>query len=374
MARTVIATGDSQTVKHYSAAMFMECIPQSFFLSKFIGKAKRVDKQRTQTDPDYPIQILTDLENDAGDAISYDLFTRAKGQGIEGDNVLRGNEEKLVVYTDTVKIDQLRHGMDCGGRMTRKRTRHNLREVAKSNLAGWWAERFDELFMMYLAGERGDDSSIWVLPTGYAAFAGNTLTGPDSTKDIYAGAATTTASIVASDTFTIDLIDDAVSLADLSTPLMRKCKVGGKSFRAVLILHPYAVRDLRTNTSVGQWMDLNKAAGVRGPENPIFSGDDFIGVYNGVAIFKHPKVPYHNDWGGAAVTGARNFMLFAQSGVIAFGSPGNGLRFSWHEEEEDRGNVQVIDTGSMFGVKKAVFNSVDFGVVTIASAASPTRP
>jgi len=374
MARTVIATGDAQTVKHYSAAMFMECIPNSFFLSKFIGKAKRVDKQRTQTDPDYPIQILTDLENDAGDSIAYDLFMRAKGLGVEGDNVLRGNEEKLVVYTDSVKIDQLRHGMDCGGRMTRKRTRHNLREVAKSNLAGWWAERFDELFMMYLAGERGDDTSIWVLPTGYGSFAGNTLTGPSANKDIYAGAATSAATITAADTFTLDLIDDAVSLADLSTPLMRKCKVGGQNFRAVLVLHPYAVRDLRTNTATGQWIDIQKAAGVRGPQNPIFSGDDFIGSYNGVAIFKHAKVPYHTDWGGSTITGARNIMLFAQAGVIAFGSPGNGLRFSWHEEEEDRGNVQVIDTGSMFGVKKAVFNSEDFGVITIASAASSTRP
>ena len=100
MARSVVGTSDGITVKHYSAAMYMECIPQSFFLSKFIGKAKRVDKQRTQTDPDFPVQILTDLENDAGDAISYDLFTRAKGLGIEGDNVLRGNEEKLVWYTD----------------------------------------------------------------------------------------------------------------------------------------------------------------------------------------------------------------------------------------------------------------------------------
>lgn len=372
MARTVVATGDGITVKHYSAAMFMECIPQSFFLSKFIGKAKRVDKQRTQTDPDYPIQILTDLENDAGDSIAYDLFTRAKGQGIEGDNVLRGNEEKLVWYTDSVKIDQLRHGFDTGGRMARKRTRHNLRDVAKSNLSGWWSERFDELFMLYLAGERGA-STFWVLPTTYAGFAGNTLTGPDSTKDIYAGSATSTSDIVATDTFTLDLIDDAVALADMSTPLMRKCKVGGESFRAVLILHPYCVRDLRTNTATGQWQDINKAVGIRGNGNPIFAGEDFIGVYNGVAMFKHPKVPHHTTW-NTSVHGARNVMLFAQAGVIAFGSPGNGLRFSWHEEEEDRGNVRVIDTGTIFGVKKAVFNSIDFGVMTIAAAASATRP
>jgi len=374
MPRTVVATGDGITVKHYSAAMFMECIPQSFFLSKFVGKAKKVDKQRTQTDPDYPIQILTDLENDAGDSIAYDLFVRAKGQGVEGDNVLRGNEEKLVWYTDSCKIDQLRHGFDVGGRMTRKRTRHNLRDVAKSNLSGWFAERFDELHMMYLAGERGDDVGIWILPDGYAGFAGNTLTGPDSTKDIYGGDATSTADLSASDTFTLDLIDDAVAMADLSTPLMRRCKVGGKSFRAVLVLHPYCVRDMRTNTSVGQWMDIQKAAGIRGEGNPIFSGDDFIGVYNGVAMFKHPKVPLHDDWGGSTIAGARNLMLFAQAGVIAFGSPGNGLRFQWHEEEEDRGNVQVLDVGSIFGIKKSVFNSKDFGVITIAAAASSTRP
>jgi len=295
---------------------------------------------------------------------------RPKGQGIEGDNVLRGNEEKLVVYSDAVKVDQLRHGFDCGGKMTRKRTRHNLVEVAKSNASGWFAERFDELFMMYLAGERGTDTTIWVLPTGYAGFAGNTLTTPDATKDIYAGDATSTADIAADDKFTLDLIDKAVALADMSTPLMKRCKVGGQDFRGVLVLHPYCVHDLRTNTSTGQWMDIQKAAGIRGPGNPVFSGDDFIGVYNGVGIWKHPKVPWHTNW-NTSIDGARNIMLFGQAGVLAFGSPGNGLRFSWHEEEEDRGNVHVVDVGAMFGVKKAVFNGVDFGVITIAAAAAP---
>lgn len=270
----------------------------------------------------------------------------------------------------SIKIDQLRHGFDCGGRMTRKRTIHDLREVAKSNLSGWWAERFDELLFMYLTGERGDDTSIWVLPNTYSAFAGNTLTTPDTAKDIFAGDSTSTSDIDANDKFTLDLIDKAVAMADLSTPLMKQCKVGGQDFRAVLVLHPYCVRDMRTNTSAGQWMDLNKAAGVRGSGNAVFAGDDFIGVYNGVAIYKHPKVVYHSDWGSGAVYGARNIMLFAQAGAIAFGSAGDGMRFNWHEEEEDRGNVQVIDTGSIFGVKKAVFNSKDFGVITIAAAAA----
>jgi N4-gp56 family major capsid protein len=152
---------------------------------------------------------------------------------------------------------------------------------------------------------------------------------------------------------------------------MRRCKVGGQSWRAVAILHPYQVRDLRTNTSTGQWLDIQKAAGVRGPQNPIFNGGDFVGAYNDVAIFKHPKVVSFNNLGaGSDVSCARALVLFAQAGVIAFGSPGNGLRFSWHEELEDRGNVQVIDTGSIFGIKAAIFNSIFFGVESILTASA----
>lgn len=253
-------------------------------------------------------------------------------------------------------------------RTHRKRTRHNLRDVAKSNLSGWWAERFDELLFTYLAGDRGDDTDIWVLPSSFSSFAGNTLTTPDSTHDIYGGDATNTASIDANDKFTLDLIDKAVAMADMVTPLMRKCKMGGQTFRGVAVLHPFCAHDLRTNTATGQWMDIQKAAGIRGTNNPVFQGGDFLGVYNDVAIFKHPKVPRNTDWGGSTVGGARNLLLCAQAGVIAFGSPGNGLRFSWHEEEEDRGNVIVIDTGAIFGVKKVVFNNLDFGVITMNTA------
>jgi N4-gp56 family major capsid protein len=194
------------------------------------------------------------------------------------------------------------------------------------------------------------------------------VTAPDSTHDIYGGDATTTASIDANDTFTLDLLDKAVAMLDVTTPLMRPCKVGGQSFRGVAILHPFCVHDMRTNTSTGQWMDITKSAGVRGQENPIFKGGDFIGEYNGLAIFKHPKVPRNADWGGAAVPGARNLVLCAQAGVIGFGSPGEGLRFDWFEEMEDRGNVQVIDVGAIFGVKACVFNSLFNGVITINTA------
>lgn len=378
MARTVIGTTDSITVKKYSAAMFMEAIPRSFFLKGidkkgggiFIGKAKKVNKTRSETSPDYPIMMLTDLEQDSGDSISYDLFMRATGAGIEGDNVLRGNEEKLVFYSDSVKIEQLRNGFDCGGKSSRKKTIHDLRDVAKSNLAGWWSERLTEDFFCYLAGDRGDDSGgVWLTPTTYTGRASNTMTAPDSTHDIYGGSATSTATITANDKFTIDLIDKALALAETTTPLMRPCLYDGVA-HYVCILHSYAAYDLWTNTATGQWMEIVKSAEKRGSENPIFKGGDVIGMYKNVILMKHPKIPRNTDWGSGAIAGARNLFLGAQAGVIAWGSPGDGLRFDWHEEMEDRGNVQIIDSGSMYGVKKCIFNSLDNGVITINTAAA----
>ena len=61
-----------------------------------------------------------------------------------------------------------------------------------------------------------------------------------------------------------------------------------------------------------------------------------------------------------------------QAAVVSFGSTGTGLRFDWHEEQEDRGNQVVITTGSIFGIKKTAFTidgvSRDFGVMALDTA------
>ena len=375
MSKTVIGTSDLITVKHYSAGVFMEVVPQSFFLSKFIGPIQKIGKYRQESSPDYPIQMITNLENEAGDAVSYDLFYRAKGIPIIGDNILRGNEMNLSWASDTVNIDQVRQGFNCGGKMTRKRTAHDLNAIAKVQGGGWTAEIVDEMFFAYFAGDRGDDTAIWILPTGTPAVLGiNTLTAPQSGRAIYGGDATTTASIDAADKFTIDLIDKGVAMLDTSTPFIRPCKMGGQKFRGVAVLHPFCIHDLRTNTGEGQWQDIVKAVGVRGTNNPIFQGDDFVGIHNGVAIFKHPKVVRNTDWGAGTVYGARNLLLGAQAGVIAWGAPKKGERFTWHEELEDRGNQQILDFGAMFGIKRCIFTdpadstAKDNGMITINTA------
>jgi N4-gp56 family major capsid protein len=80
-----------------------------------------------------------------------------------------------------------------------------------------------------------------------------------------------------------------------------------------------------------------------------------------------------SDYGaGGNVNACRNLFMGRQAAVMAFGSPGTGLRFDWHEETQDRGNQAVIDTGTIVGVKKTAFTidgtSRDFGVIALDSA------
>jgi hypothetical protein len=46
----------------------------------------------------------------------------------------------------------MRGGVNAGGRMTRKRTLYDLREIAKRE-SEYWARVFDELLFMYLLGQ-----------------------------------------------------------------------------------------------------------------------------------------------------------------------------------------------------------------------------
>jgi N4-gp56 family major capsid protein len=143
MAKTIVGLNDPKAVKRYSAALAVDIGRTSYFNKKMMGYGP---------DASAPIHMLTDLESDAGEQIVYDLNMQLGMQPVEGDNTLEGLEEDLKFYTDNVYIDQMRGGVNGGGRMTRKRTLHDIRQISKKRQADWWARVFDELFFMYLSG------------------------------------------------------------------------------------------------------------------------------------------------------------------------------------------------------------------------------
>lgn len=372
MARTIIGVNDPKAVKRYAGLLAYDQSQKSYWNTRFMGRGEAAE---------VPIQILTDLESDAGESISYDLLAELKMAPVEGEDTLEGKEENQKFYTDTIYIDQARCGVNTGGKMTRKRTLHNLREKARRQQSNWWARLFDELLFIYISGSRGINSNF-LLPATYTGRASNALYSPDSNHVLYGNDATAFNNIDSNDKFDLRLVDRAKTKADsqgggaTNVPVMQPCKIDGNE-TFVCVMHTFQEDDLRSNTSTGQWMDIQKAAAAaEGRANPLFKGS--LGMYRGVILHSHRNVIRFNNAGsGANVEAARGLFLGSQSAVVAFGSPGTNLRFDWNEETRDNGDKVVITSSSIFGTKKVRFDydndgtpETDFGVFALDTAAA----
>lgn len=368
MAKTIIGLNDAKAVKRFSAFLATDTARKSYFNKKFMGEG---------VESEMPIQILRQLESDGGEQISYDLVMQQKMEPVEGDETLEGKEEDLSFFSDSVYIDQARGGVNTGGRMTRKRTIHDLRKIARTKQSDWWSRIFDELFFMYLSGARGTNSDF-IFGLGYTGRANNAFVAPDAAHVMY-GDGTTKATLTSAGKMSVTLIERAETKAETlgggttGIPAIEPMNIDGE-LRYVICMHSFSAYDLRTNTSTGQWLDIQKAAATaEGRNNPIFKGS--LGMINNVVLHSHKGVIKFTDYGaGGNVAASRALLLGRQAGVCAFGSSGNGLRFDWHEESRDNGNQAVITTASIFGIKKTAFSiasvSRDFGVISIDVAAA----
>lgn len=365
MSQTVVGLNDAKAVKIWSAKLAQDSFAKSYFEQSLVGVGN---------ESSMPIQRFTDLEKSKGEEIKYDLVAKLKGQGVEGDNKLAGNEENLAFHTDSLYIDQKRHGVNTGGAMTKQRTLHDMRAIATRLLSDWWAQVFDEQYFIYLSGARGANAGL-LTPLDFTGRANNTVTAPDSDHLVYGGNTTAKNDLDANDKITLALIDKLVTKANTmgasndGLSRIQPVMVEGKK-RFVLLMHDYQEYDLRTNTSTGQWLDIQKALASGGKESNIFKGG--LGMYNDVVLHKHPTAITFTDYGvGTNVAAARALFLGEQAASMAFGGGSKGnSRYSWHEELEDRGNVLVVDTAAIFGVKKVRFNSKDFGVIAVDTAAA----
>lgn len=369
MARTIVGVNDAKAVKRYSGLMAVDVSQKSYFGPRMMKRG---------ADAEVPLQILTDLESDAGEQITYDLLAELTMAPVEGEDNLEGNEERQRFYTDQIYIDQARCGVNTGGRMTRKRTLHDLRARAKQQQSSWWARLQDELIFIYLSGKRGVNPNFLV-PLGYAGRANNALAAPDVNHVLYGNDATAYNNIDAADKMDLRLVDRAKTRADsqgggaTNIPVLQPCKIDGNE-TFVLVMHTFQEDDLRANTQTGQWLDIQKAAAsAEGRSNPLFKGS--LGMYRNVILHSHRNVIRSADGGaGANVETARALFMGAQAGVCAFGSPGTNMRYDWHEETRDNGDKVVITTSSIFGTKKVRFDiegtQQDFGLFSLDTAAA----
>ena len=299
---------------------------EEIFFKRFIGESE-----------DAIIQKKSDLKKDKGDTITIPLMMKLSGAGVDGDATLEGYEEAMTFYDMAVAVDQKRNAVRLKGKMEEQKAAFDLRSSAKKALKTWMIEYVEKLFFTTLG------------------------TSPTSARVLYGGDATTVGEIVDADKLSTTLISTAKRKAELASPKIRPVRVDGKEY-FVLLVHPYAARDLKTDSA---WLAAQQYANVRGDLNPIFSGS--LGIWDGVAIWEHPWVRLTTE-GASGANAAYNMLLGAQAGAWAVAKEP-----FWEEDTFDYNNQVGFATGLIHGVKKSAFGASgseqDFGMITIITGA-----
>jgi N4-gp56 family major capsid protein len=346
---------------------------QSFwFANGFIGNS--------DSDMNSVIQRVTKLtETERGLECVMQLVLDMQSDGIVGDNELEGNEEALQNDAQTIRIDQLRNGNKSKGEMAEQATVIRFRQQSKDKLTFWLSDKLDELMFLTVSGVsysstyNGATRVNSQLPS--LAFAGDVV-APSSNRQVFAGTATSTATLTASNTMNWATIVEANTTAVFRR--LRPIRDGGRNYYA-MVMHPRQRRDLVLDPT---YQTIVRSAETRSSKNPLFKGA--ISVVDGVVIHYHNKV-YNTSglasgskWGsGSTIDGAQALLLGAQAGGIAT----VGQMF-WREAVlTDYGNRPGIGVGRKIGMLKPQFLSTfdlsgttptrqDFGVISVYTAAA----
>ncbi|STD44936.1 Uncharacterised protein [Edwardsiella tarda] len=115
------------------------------------------DKQGVnQTSYTAPVVRVTDLTKTKGDTVDMQVIHKLSKRPTMGDQKLEGRGENLQFADFALSIDQGRHIVDAGGRMSQQRFKHDLRSAARRLLGTYFNDLQDQCAVVHLAGARGD--------------------------------------------------------------------------------------------------------------------------------------------------------------------------------------------------------------------------
>ncbi len=358
MAVHTIGVNDALAVKLWSARMDVEALKETTAY-EFMGSGSGS-----------LCQIMTETQKGAGDSVKWGIRMLPTGIGTTENETQEGNEEGITRYSDIMVINELGHAhrVRAAGTIDRQRVPYDMREECYDSLKDWAADRIDTWFFNQLAG-----NTVTGLDLKYLGF--NAAIAPASTRILRGGSALTTDQAVNGDSaavFKLSLIDKAVNIAKTSTPMIRPIKGLGKDIDYVCFIHPHQTLSLRADASTaGNWFDLQgkRLQGGETDANGLYTGA--LGIYNRTLIVENTRVPngVHSSTAAAQTSTRRAIFCGAQSAAAAFGKGGGKNKFKWVEDMFDYDRELGVRTSWIGGVKKTVYNSVDYGAIAITTYA-----
>jgi N4-gp56 family major capsid protein len=369
MAATNFAALTSEQYTVWSRDFWREARNKTFLMS-FAG-----------TGANSMVQRITELRKTTDGARAViTLINEATGDGVVGDNTLKGNEETLGSDEMVIQLDQWRKAHRNTGRMSDQASIVNFRGEAKDQLSQTASRVLDELGFLTLSGV-----SYAYRPNG-AARVGSQLpqlkyaadvTAPTSQRHFRWDASTgleagDTTAVAAADTPSWKMLVEAKAKAVDSYIAPLRSDNGIEVYN--VFMTPRGIAKLKQDPDfLAAWRD----AGKRGEDNPLFKGTKHggkQGIYiDGLNILEYRNVfnttGTSSKWGGGSVDGQR--VLICGRQALAFADIGMP---TWVEEDEDYKNVIGISVAKIFGLLKPRLYSTyaqseqDFGVMCVDTA------
>ena len=394
-----------QAAKMFGAALFMHTRRQNTFVNMLTGaapKAVKADKKKnkTQTEPGAPVVMVNDLSKEAGDTVEMDLFHNLGGLPTMGDEKIEGRGESLSKVEFELNIDQGRHNVDSGGKMSQQRTKQNLLQVARTMLGNYFNDLQDEIATYHLAGARGDFMpSDMIIPLAshekFKKIMVNDVNAPTADRHFFGGDADTFAALDPTDKLALAKIDEiALYLEEMAHPIkpikFEADQLYNESPFYVLFVTPRQWNDLWQDLqSSGQAQQLlaNAVQRSQGFKHPLFQGDRVM--WRNILVRKYSK-PVRFMAGSTVNLGSatgdgtetqetaatvidRGILLGGQAMACAYGKTSSGAQFSMHTKKVDHDNGRETSIAWMNGLKKVRFKEKsgrinDYGVCVLDTA------
>ena len=350
MADTILLTNDPLTRKRWAKDLFVGLLPQTE-INDLVG-----------TGIDSIIQQRTELGKGDGDQITFGIALPIEAEGVVGRDPVEGTEAKLAFKDFKCTIEELNQAVNTGGRMDQQRMPYNLLQIGKAALQRWWAVKLSDMAFAHLCGD-----------TSYRVAGKIFAQAPEEPDDEHWLRMNDTdeASMTSADIMDLTFLDRMKQKAenpDLSKHcyIVRPLNLKGKNYYRV-ILHNYVFDQLRQNTNIGQWGDLQRAANKLQVPNVEIE-------YNGLLVSKSPRITQVKKDSSDPRAGVfRNVLLGGQACVLAWGGAGEskGTTMSFVPYETDAKRFMNIRGGAIFGFKTVKFNGRDFGRIVGSSWGEP---
>lgn len=346
MASTVIGTSHEIAQTIYRAGLIQQAEVNTLAAS-FWG-----------TEDDAVCQLQEDFTRERGDTMKIRFSPTVDQTGFGDQDEIEGNESSLTWDTDTLTINYHAFAYALSGVMSQQRTNINLKKTSLTKLAIQWTRHWERNFFNQACAYTPVNSTA-----NYSLSGMNIVTAIDADHIVRANSLGTDDLVGAdtSATMSLDYIDELVTRAS-STAYLDYPIPPSSSGYYYLVLHTENAKQLRQNTSAGDWQDIQRAlleGGLDYKSSPIAKG--FLGLYNNTIIVSSDYIPKGVQAADstAAVSNTRRAVFFGARAMVAGFGNGytDGNHLDWVEQTRDYRKWGVM-ADSVYGMKRILFDDL----------------